>query len=170
MLLRLSASLPSQKRGLNRCPVVQATPADFDMRNDSLGLPVPQGPAADWQLRQQSFFVNETLLARRCLVLFGADATFPHVRTGRRRDARKIFPFTIHAMMTLREAATGRAYQTHGISKAVGTLPKCKSVLSICPIASAKRANRFLLDRQWIGIRTVQPTSFGRDKPYSLAR
>ena len=35
-----------------------------------------------------------------------------------------------------------------------------ESVLSICPIASAKQANRFTLDPQWTGIRTVATYRF----------
>ena len=130
-------------------PVIQATSADFDIRENPARFPVAQSPAADWQSCQQLFFAYETSLACRCLVMFGADATVPHVLTARRHDAQKIFRFTIHAKKTLCEAATGRLCHTRRISNTAVT----QSVLSICPIASAKQANRFLPDRQWIGIR-----------------
>ncbi len=80
----------------------------------------------------------------------GLIASVTHARTGRRHGAQKIFPFTIHTTETLCEAATGPVCHTHRISEADVT----QSVLSICPIASAKQANRFLPDPQWIGIRT----------------
>jgi hypothetical protein len=88
------------------------------------------------------------------LVLFGADAIFPHIRTGNRHDAQKIFSFTVHTPKTLCEPATGQACQTHGISRAGDSIAKMESVPSICPIASAKQANPHSLNPQWTGIRT----------------
>jgi hypothetical protein len=88
--------------------------------------------------------------------LFGADATVSHTRTGRRHGAQKIFPLTIHTTETLCEASTGRVCHTLRISNAAIT----QSVLSICPIASAKRANQFSLDSRRTSIRTLATYRF----------
>jgi hypothetical protein len=45
--------------------------------------------------------------------LFGADASVTHVRAGRRRDAQKIIPFTIHATETLHEPRQAQMYHIH---------------------------------------------------------
>ena len=45
-----------------------------------------------------------------------------------------------------------------------------QSVLSICPIAAAKRANRFSLDPQWIGIRTGATYRFGMGQALLLVK
>jgi hypothetical protein len=47
------------------------------------------------------------------LVLFGPDASVPHIRVGRRHDARKIFRFTIHAPEILCEPRQARVYHIH---------------------------------------------------------
>src|ERR1022692_3054113 len=47
------------------------------------------------------------------MVLFGPDAIVPHIRVGRRRHARKIFQFTIHASETLCEPRQARVYHIH---------------------------------------------------------
>jgi hypothetical protein len=59
------ASLSPQQSALHTCPVIQATSADLDIREDSVCLPVAQSAAADWQPCQQSLFVNETGLTSR---------------------------------------------------------------------------------------------------------
>jgi hypothetical protein len=61
----LPTSLEAKKRGLHAGPLVQATSADLDVRQDSLCFPIAQIPAADWQPCQKSLFVNETLVVRR---------------------------------------------------------------------------------------------------------
>lgn len=55
---------------------------------------------------------------------------------------------------------TGQVCHAHKISKAGDNMAETKSVLSICPIASEKRANRFSLDPQRTGIRTVATYRF----------
>jgi len=40
-------------------PVIKAAPADLDVGKESFRFPIAQGATADWQLRQQLFFVNE---------------------------------------------------------------------------------------------------------------
>jgi len=60
-------------------------------------------------------------------------------------------------------------YHRHGLSVAGGMLPEMQSVHSICPIASAKRANPCSLNRQWTGIRTCATYRFLTDKPYPFA-
>jgi len=62
-LCSLPASLSAQQSALHTCPVVQATSADLDIREDSGCLPVAQSPAADWQFGQQLPFVHESPLA-----------------------------------------------------------------------------------------------------------
>ena len=141
--LALSASLSAQESALHARPVIQAASADFDIREDSGCLPVAQSPAADWQSRQQLFFAYETSLACRSLVMFGADATVPHVLAARRHDAQKIFRFTIHAKKTLCEAATGDACHTHRISRAGDMLPKCK--VSSQSLQSHRRSRQSVL-------------------------
>jgi len=59
----LPTPLSAQKRALHTGPIVQATPADLDIRQDSSCLPSAQSPAADWQFRQQFLFVHEGPLA-----------------------------------------------------------------------------------------------------------
>ena len=141
-------------------PVIQATSANLDEGNESPGFPVAQRATAHGQPRQQLLFVNEACLARRCLVLFGADASAPHTCVDRRRHARKIFPFTIHTTENLCAAVTGRVCHARRISNAPDTLPEMESVPSICQIASAKRANWFTPDPRWTGIRTVATYRF----------
>ena len=68
-LCSLPAFLSAQQSVLHIRPVVQATSADLDIREDSGCFPVAQSPAADWQFRQQLLLVNEASLACRCLVL-----------------------------------------------------------------------------------------------------
>jgi hypothetical protein len=61
-LCSLPAFLSAHQSALHACPIIQATSADLDIREDSGCLPVAQSPAADWQFRQQSFFVYEGLI------------------------------------------------------------------------------------------------------------
>jgi len=61
----LPASLSAQQSALHTCPVIQATPSDLDIREDSGCLPVAQSPAADWQFCQQLLFVHESPLVTR---------------------------------------------------------------------------------------------------------
>jgi len=104
--------------------------------------------------------------ARRCLVLFGAIATVSHARVGKRRDAQKIFPFTIHATETLCEAETVRACHAHGISKAADTLPKRK--VSFQSVQSHPRSGQIgsHLIRSGLAFARLQPTGFGRGTRY----
>jgi hypothetical protein len=104
------------------------------------------------------------------LVLFVADASVPHASTGRRHYAQKIFPFIIHTMETLCEAATGRACHTHGISSAGDTLPKCK--VSSQSVQSQPRNGQIgsHLIRSGLAFAQVQPTGLGWGKPYSSSK
>jgi DsbC/DsbD-like thiol-disulfide interchange protein len=54
--------LTAQESALHARPIIQATSADFDIREDSGCFPVTQSPAADWQSRQQLFFADETYI------------------------------------------------------------------------------------------------------------
>jgi len=85
-------SLTAQERALHARPVIQATSADLDVGEQSFRFPIAQCATADWQLRQQLLFINETAFACRCLVLFDVIASVPHIRVG----TRKIFLLTAH--------------------------------------------------------------------------
>jgi hypothetical protein len=102
--------------------------------------------------------------------LRGTVAIFSHARAGRRRDAQKIFPFTIHTPDTLCEAATGRACHTHGISSAGDTLPIWK--VSSQSVKSHPRSWHIgsHLIRSGLASARLQPTGFGRDTPYSSSK
>ncbi len=58
----LPAFLSAQQSALHARPVIQATSADLDIREDSGCLPVAQSPAANWQSREQLFFADETYI------------------------------------------------------------------------------------------------------------
>jgi len=98
---RLASPLSAKKRALHARPIIEATSADFDIREDSGCLPVAQSPAADWQPRQQSLFVNETRLTRR-------------------PSGRKIYLLAVHVFAlhlnhgeTLAEPRKARVYLIH---------------------------------------------------------
>ena len=105
------ASLPPQQSALHTCPVVQATSSDFDMGDDSLGFPIAQCPAADWQFRQQLFFVNEVHLTRRHLFWFAIHGRiFPDCQSHSARFPNKMnFAFSIlnDLQMTIQNEVPG---------------------------------------------------------------
>lgn len=67
-------------------------------------------------------------------------------------------PF-IHRRLCAKQRPGMRARHT-GFSSAGDNIAEMESVLLICPIASAKRANRFTPDPRWTGIRTVATYRF----------
>ena len=67
-------------------------------------------------------------------------------------------PF-IHRKLYAKQRPGVRARHT-GFSSAGDNIAEMESVLLICPIASAKRANRFTPDPRWTGIRTVATYRF----------
>jgi len=76
-VLRKSAPLVPQQRGLDRRPVKQdATPAKPHARNFASLAPVEQRAAANWQPRQQLLLVNEARLGCGWFAL-----VFTHTRT-----------------------------------------------------------------------------------------
>ena len=90
--------LVTQQRGLDAWPVKQdATPADLHTRDFAGRAPVEQCATADWQSRQQLFFVNEVHLTRRHLFWFAIHGRiFPDCQSHSARFPNKMnFAFSI---------------------------------------------------------------------------
>jgi len=167
---RPTAALTAQQRALHARPVIQTTPADFDKGQNPVRFPIGEGATAHGQPCQKLFFVNEASFVCRGLVLIGAVAIFSHARADRRRDAQKIFPFTIHATETLCEVETGWVCHTCRISIMGDTLPKSK--VSSQSVQSHPRSwqigSHLIGDR--LAFARLQPTGFGWGKPYSSSK
>lgn len=65
-------------------PIVEATPADFDVRDDALGFPVSPRSARNRDEFQDLGFVNKATLNRHCVLL----CIIAHVRTQLTTGAR----------------------------------------------------------------------------------